>query len=98
MWLRTITISVVALLGVVACKGDRDGRKGEDTLAVPAGAVDTNPPAIESSGATVKAGAPGAGTAASGAPKAEGVDSPITRKIRKEDSARTAPDTARKPR
>ena len=70
-----------------ACGGKGDGR---DTIAVPAAAVDTTPNANQQGGAAVTAGQPGAGTAASGATKAEGVDTPITRKLRAEDSARRA--------
>ena len=91
MRLRALLIPALACVAVGACAGD--GRKGDDTLAVPAAAVDTTPPALQEGGAAVTVGEPGAGTAASGAEKATGVDTPITRKLRTEDSARAAGDT-----
>jgi len=52
-----------------------------DTIAVPAGAIDTSVRRA-GEGAAVRVGTPGAGTAQSGASKATGVDTPITKKIR----------------
>jgi len=52
-----------------------------DTIAAPAAAVDTSVhPA--GPGAAVRVGQPGAGTAQTGADKATGVDTPITKKLR----------------
>ena len=93
MRLRTSVLAATACVVATAC-GPKDNRQGDDTLAVPAAAVDTSA-AVQGGGATVKAGTPGAGTAQSGAPKATGVDTPITRKLRAEDSARATGDTTR---
>jgi hypothetical protein len=76
-----------AVVAAAACGNKGDGR---DTIAVPAAAVDTTPNTNQQGGAAVTAGPPGAGTAATGATAAQGVDTPITRKLRAEDSARRA--------
>jgi hypothetical protein len=91
--LRTRVLAASACAAALTACGPKDNREGDDTLAVPAAAVDTS--VSIQGGATVKAGEPGAGTAQSGAEKAAGVDTPITRKRRAEDSARAARDTAR---
>jgi len=77
----TLAGSVVA---TAACSGRNDNaREGGDTIAVPPAAVDTTrTTAVDSTGAAVTVGAPGAGTAQSGASAATGVDTPITRKLR----------------
>jgi hypothetical protein len=92
--LRTCVLAVSACAAALTACGPKDDRKGDDTLAVPATVIDTAA-AVQGGGATVKAGTPGAGTAKSGAPKETGVDTPITRKLRAEDSARAARDTTR---
>ena len=89
--LRTSVLAVTVCVAATAC-GPKDNQKGDDTIAVPAAAVDTSA-AVQGGGATVRAGEPGAGTAQSGAPKATGVDTPITRKLRAGESARAAGDT-----
>lgn len=56
-------------------------RAKSDTIAAPPGAVDTSVrPA--GPGGEVRVGTPGAGTAQTGADKATGVDTPITKRIR----------------
>jgi len=94
MRLRTSVLAASACVAAATACGPKDNRQGDDTLAVPAATVDTSV-SVQGGGATVRAGEPGAGTAQSGAPKATGVDTPITRKIRAEDSARTTRDTTR---
>jgi hypothetical protein len=78
--------SLSAALLVAACSNRRDAASDSargDTIAVPAAAVDTTQRTMtDSTGASVTVGAPGAGTAQSGAQAATGVDTPITRKIR----------------
>jgi hypothetical protein len=98
-----LVLAAGAAVGTAACGGNKDRAGGDtagDTIAVPAAAVDTAAPTPQdSTGATVTTGAPGAGTAASGtrAEKAEGVDTPITKKLRAKDSAQKTADTAKRP-
>jgi len=86
--LARFSLSAAALLAVsvaaaTGCSGRKDDAPGGDTIAVPAAAVDTTrTTTVDSTGAAVTVGAPGAGTAQSGASKAEGVDTPITRRLR----------------
>ena len=93
MTIRLRASVLAACAATLTACGPKDNREGDDTLAVPAAAVDTS--ISVQGGATVKAGTPGAGTARSGAEKAAGVDTPITRKRRTEDSARAAQATPR---
>jgi hypothetical protein len=96
MRLRTLFV-VGAAAAATAC--GRDASRDEtpaDTLAVPAAAVDTTTTMGDS--ASVTTGVPGAGTAQSGAEKATGVDTPVTRRLRAKEGARDSADTARRPR
>jgi hypothetical protein len=94
MRLRAL-LTIGAALSVAAasaCRGNGDRSAGGDTIAMPAGAVDTTARAqTDSAGATVQTGTPGAGTAASGNAKATGVDTPITRRLRSSEPARPSP-------
>ena len=82
----TAAILAVGVVTLSGCSGrDRDARDtaGADTIAVPAAAVDTTrTTTVDSTGAAVSVGAPGAGTTESGRSAATGVDTPITRKLR----------------
>jgi len=96
--LLVLTAAAAATLGLAACGEDpgRDETPG-DTLAVPAAAIDTTTRTVtDSTGAAVTAGAPGTGTATSGA-AAAGVDTPITRRLQAKEAARdsAAPDSVR---
>ena len=85
--LLALPAAAVAALAACEVKGDGKG----DTIAVPAAAIDTTNRTSQAGGAAVTAGTPGAGTAATGASAATGVDTPITRRLRegqaKRDSA-----------
>ena len=86
MRFQTLTLALAAGVALAACSNNGDSDPGGDTIAVPAAAVDTTPPAMDS-GATVEVGTPGAGTTESGRSVAEGVDTPITRKLNAKQQA-----------
>jgi hypothetical protein len=95
MRLRTLFVIGTAVASA-ACGSDasRDETPA-DTFAVPPGAVDTT--TLMSDSASVSTGAPGAGTAQSGAEKATGVDTPITRRLQAKEAARDSADTTKRP-
>jgi hypothetical protein len=78
--------AALVVLLAAACSGRATGdadSAGPDTIAVPAAAVDTTQrTTVDSTGAAVTIGEPGAGTTQSGTQAATGVDTPITRKLR----------------
>ena len=84
--LSHVPLAALALALLAACSGRATGdadSAGADTIAVPAAAVDTTQrTTVDSTGAAVTTGEPGAGTAQTGTQAATGVDTPITRKIR----------------
>jgi hypothetical protein len=91
--------AAAAAATVSACGSDatRDETPA-DTLAVPAAAVDTTTTTVtDSAGAAVTTGVPGAGTAETGAEKATGVDTPITRRLREKEAARDTTGGAARP-
>ena len=92
-----ILFVIGAAAATAACGSDasRDETPA-DTFAVPSAAVDTTTTMSDS--ASVTTGAPGAGTAQSGAEKATGVDTPITRRLQSKEAARDSADTTRRQR